>query len=222
MGFDYIETYGLGTDGLFFGSMTPAELKQMANNAGMRITSTHCDYFSPAEAPVIAEAANTLESDYVVLPWLSEERRANYLGEAENFNLIGEAFKGSGVRFAYHNHDFEFFKTENGEIPMELLIENTDAALVDYQADLYWIKKAGFDPVEFISKYPGRFCSYHIKDANEDLDQTTIGAGIIDFETILSKNAESGIKYVFIEDERTDDPLANIKAGHDYLRSISF
>ena len=76
------------------------------------------------------------------------------------------------------------------------------------------------DPLAFIQKYTGRFCSYHVKDANENLDQTTVGSGIIDFKSILAQNEEQGIDYIFIEDERTDDPLGNIEAGLKYVKAL--
>lgn len=105
---------------------------------------------------------------------------------------------------------------------MEILIEGTDPDKVDFQLDLYWVVKAEKDPLKIIDKYPGRFMAFHIKDANEELNQTTIGTGIIDFKTILENQKSAGYKYYFVEDERLDAPLMNVKAGHDYLRNLDF
>lgn len=83
-------------------------------------------------------------------------------------------------------------------------------------------KKAGVDPLGFVKKYPGRFCSYHVKDADINLDQTTVGEGIIDFESILKENKTTGIQYVFVEDERTDSPIENVKNGYNHLKSLNY
>ena len=222
MGYDYIEAFGLGTDGMYFGQTSPADLKAMVNGMGMRIESTHTSYFTAEDAPVMVEAAKAAGVKQLIIPYLTQDQRTDYLAHAENMNAVGKYFKEAGIEFGYHNHDFEFTPLEDGTLPMEILLENTDPELVNFQLDVYWIRKAGFEPLEFLAKHPGRYTSYHVKDANTDLDQTTVGTGIIDYDTLLAKNGEVGIKYVFVEDERTDDPLANIKAAHDYLENLTF
>lgn len=222
MGYDYIEAFGLGTDGMYFGQTSPAEFRDMVEGMGMRIASTHSSYFTAEDAPTMLQAAKNAGVDQLIIPYLSEEHRTDYELEAQNLNQIGEVFKDSGIKFGYHNHDFEFIALEDGRLPMEILLENTDPELVTFQLDVYWITKAGQDAMDFIQKYPGRFSSYHIKDADEDLNQTTVGKGIIDYKTLLSKNDEFGITHLFVEDEREDHPIENIKAAHDYLQELSF
>jgi len=217
-----VEGYGLSPAQNLHGGISPKEYFDTVKSAGMRIASCHSSLFNPEEAPSVIEAALQLETDWVNIAWISEEQRTDYYGLAENLNRIGEQFKEAGIGFGYHNHDFEFFETEEGEIPQEIMINNTDPEFVHFQADLYWFAKAGVDPLEYIEKYPGRFCSYHIKDANEALDQTTVGTGIIDFKAILSKNERAGIQYVFVEDERTETPLENVKKGYEYLKNLDF
>ena len=221
IGFDYVEAYGLSPEQTLAGGIAPKEYVETVKRAGMRIVSCHSGLFAPEDAPKIIESALELETDWINIAWLSEEQRGDYYQHAENFNKIGEQLRSVGIGFGYHNHDFEFFETEKGEIPMEILLENTDPEFVSFQADIFWIEKAGYNPLEFIQKYPGRFCSYHVKDADENLDQTDIGTGIIDFAAILN-DKDAGIEYVFIEDERTETPLENIKVGHDFLKNLDY
>lgn len=222
IGFNYVEGYGLNYEGIFPGLVTANQYERTVAQNGMRIASCHASYFQADEASRRIEIAHRLGVEWVVIAWLSEEQRSGYYKIAENLNAIGEQFKKAGIGFGYHNHDFEFDLTEEGEVPQEILMDNTDPEYVSFQADLYWFKKAGVDPLEYIKKYPGRFCSYHIKDANKDLDQTTIGTGIIDFESILAENKKAGIQYVFVEDERLNTPLENAKDGFNYLKGIEF
>jgi sugar phosphate isomerase/epimerase len=84
------------------------------------------------------------------------------------------------------------------------------------------VTKGGTNPMDLIKKFPGRGSLFHVKDAGEDLEQTTVGTGIIDFETILNARETAGLDYYFIEDERTDDPFANLKANFDYLNGSDF
>lgn len=221
-GFDFVEAYGLNPTGIFPGTVTANEYERIVKFAGMRIASCHSSYFQAEDTPNILEAAKRLGTDWVVIAWLSEAERGDYYAIAENLNAIGEQFKGSGIGFGYHNHDFEFWETEEGEIPMEILLENTDPENVSFQADLYWVKKAGLDPLTFIQKYPGRFCSYHVKDADADLNQVGVGEGIIDFAAIFAENKTAGVEYLFVEDERTQDPLEQIKSGYNHLKNLDY
>jgi sugar phosphate isomerase/epimerase len=153
---------------------------------------------------------------------LNNDLRKDYMAIADNLNKVGEKFKGSGVKFGYHNHAFEFELTEDGKVPLEILIENTDPELVTFQLDVYWVTNAGADPITLINKYPGRFSSFHIKDANDSLQQTTVGTGIIDFKSILGSQDVSKYTHYFVEDERADNPLDNLQADFDYVNSLEF
>lgn len=221
IGFNYIEAYGLSTDGTLYG-MSPTDYKNTVEYNGMSLVSSHSTYFTVEEAPVVIKAAKQAGLEYVIVPWLNEDLRSDYDAIAKTFNEVGAMFKEAGIGFGYHNHDFEFFPIEDGRIPLEILIEGTDPENVDFQLDLYWVAKAGSDPVAFINKYPGRFASFHVKDADKELNQTTVGEGIIDFKTILSAPKVSGMKFYFIEDERTDDPIGNLSKGLGNLKNLDY
>lgn len=221
VGFDYIEAYGLSTDGKLYG-MNPLEYKKAVEKHGMKLISTHSDYFTAEEAPIMIKAAKEAGLKYVIIPWISEDLRSDYEAVAENLDSIGAQFKEAGMGFGYHNHDFELYPTESGHIPLEILLEGTDPENVDFQLDLYWVVKAESDPMEIINKYPGRFAAFHIKDSDADRNQTTVGTGIIDFETVLSNQKTSGYKFYVVEDERTDDPFLNLKNAFEYLQALEY
>lgn len=220
-GYAYIEAYAMGTNGKIYG-MEPEEYRKKIEDLGMKVVSAHSSYFTAEEAPLMIETAKKAGLDMVIVPYLSDDLRGDYDAIAGNLNEVGAMFKEAGIEFGYHNHDFEFKPTSDGRIPLEILIEGTDPDNVSFQADLYWVVKAGHDPMELINKYPGRFNSFHVKDADSDLNQTTVGTGIIDFKTILENRDKAGIKYFFVEDERTDDPVANIKGAFDNLQKLDY
>lgn len=220
LGYSCIEAYGLGTDGKLFGQYTPEEFNTIVKNTGMYVASVHTGYFTDKQADIFINAALAMDTKHLVIPYLDESMREDYYGVAENLNRIGELCSSAGLRFGYHNHDFEFLITSDDRIPMDILITETDANKVSFQADLYWVRKAGVNPLEFVKKYPGRFLSYHVKDADNNLDQTTIGKGIIPFPEIFELNNISGVDYLFVEDERTETPIQNIEAGLTYLNSL--
>ena len=219
IGFDYIESYGLESDGKIL-NMEPEEYSRIVGDTGLRIASTHSAYFQAEESENFVEAALTAGIPHVIIAHLKEEDR-QYHKVAENLNKAGEQFKAAGIVFGYHNHAFEFEK--QGDLTgLEIMIQETDPDLVKFQLDLYWAVKGGTDPVSFIEKYPGRFCSFHIKDAAEDLEQTTVGTGIVPFEGVFNIKGKSGATQFFVEDERTDDPFGNVEAAFNYLNQASF
>lgn len=218
IGYKYIEAYGLGIDGKLLG-MAPADYKKVVSDLGMELISSHATYFTPEDAPAIIETSQAAGLKYLVIPYLSDDLRGDYYKIAENLNAVGELFKGTGIKFCYHNHAFEF-ELSNGEVPLEIMLKETQPDLVSFEADLYWVKKGGAEPMDLINKYPGRFSLYHVKDANPDLDQTTVGEGIIDFETIINAKETAGLEYYFVEDERTDDPFGNLKKAFDHVNGL--
>ena len=219
IGFDYIEAYGLNAEGTIL-DMAPEEYSRIVGDTGMKIASTHSSYFPAEQSEIFIESALNAGIPHVIIAHLSEEER-QYHQVAENLNKVGEQFKAAGIVFGYHNHAFEF-EPQGDLTGLEIMIQETDPELVKFQLDLYWAVKGGTDPVAFIEKYPGRFCSFHIKDAAEDLEQTTVGTGIVPFEGVFNIKGKSGATQFFVEDERTDDPFGNIEAAFNYLNQASF
>lgn len=220
MGYAYIEGYGMDQEGNIYG-MPAAEYKRIIEENGMQLISCHTSYFTPEQAPKIIETAQAIGLKYVIIPYLTEDMRSDYHAIAANLNAVGEMFKDTGVKFGYHNHAFEFEK-QGEDVPLEILLEETNPEHVTFQLDLYWVVKGGFDPMDLINRYPGRFTSFHVKDAAEDLEQTTLGAGTIDFTALLNARETAGLEYYFIEDERTDDPIGNLKADIEHIRTLDF
>ena len=72
-------------------------------------------------------------------------------------NVLGEKCHAAGLQLLYHNHDFELKKNENNIVILDYLLENTDPKYVNFQMDLFWVTKAGVDPLDYFNKYPGRF-----------------------------------------------------------------
>jgi sugar phosphate isomerase/epimerase len=140
-------------------------------------------------------------------------------------NKAAEICKKSGLMLGYHNHNFEW-RVVDGTTFYEVLLENTDPALVHLEMDIYWVVRAGQDPVKLFEKYPGRYALCHIKDmdkANHNLN-TEIGKGAIDFKAILTeKNIRlSGLKYFIVEQENyiDIDPFVSIKESCDYCKNV--
>ncbi len=225
IGYVNVEGYGLGTDGLYPGGIKPAEYRKVVEGVGMKLLSTHCGQFSPEEAPQMIDSAKTAGLKYLVVAGLSvpdEDRTIDtYKNVAAEFNKIGEQCKSAGIQFAYHNHAIEFQRIGD-QIPQEVLMDETEPGMVFFEADLFWVTKGGYDPRKLIKKYPGRISLFHIKEADEDGEETTAGQGTINFKSCFKAARKTGLEGYFVEDERTDDPIRNLKADFDYIANQKF
>jgi sugar phosphate isomerase/epimerase len=169
-------------------------------------------------------AARQIGHDFVTLGSLPASARgslAQWQRAAGVLNQAGRRAAGAGLRFAYHNHDFELTPVENA-VPLEVLIAETDPELVSFQLDVYWLTRAGHDPVNWLTLYPQRFVMLHLKDSSGPPDHrmTDVGAGVIDFPAVLAAAAAAGVRHSFVEHDRPADALASIRASYDYLSRL--
>ena len=137
---------------------------------------------------------------------------------------LGLKAKNAGLKLLYHNHDFEFKKDEDGIVPIDYLLENCNPDLVNFQMDLFWVTKAGADPLAYFEKYPGRFKMWHVKDMNQEGNFAPVGNGTIDFASILAQKEKSGMLYYMVEQDKTYTmkPLEAIKVSHKAIEHIGF
>lgn len=155
----------------------------------------------------VIDDALELGHRYLVMPYLTQEQRAGgidtYKRLAEFLNGVGETCRQRGVYLAYHNHDFEF-ETLQGQLPYDVLLEVPAENLL-MELDLYWTTKAGYDPIAYFKKHPGRFPLWHVKDMDSQGGFADVGSGVIDFDRIFAQRALAGLQHGFVERDQTDD-----------------
>lgn len=223
IGYNTIELAGY-RNGQFYGK-SPKEFKSIANDLGLKILSSH-NGIRPEQIEKIVEDNANLGVEFTVLPYLGNTQRKtldDYKKLAESFNTYGEACKKAGIQFAYHNHAFEF-DIMDGKIPYNVLLERTDPDLVTFEMDLYWIIKAGYEPLDYFNDFKGRFALWHVKDLDPDTEEyTEVGSGNIDFKEIFDNASISGMQYFFVELDNSVQPaLESIKISFDYLNKSEF
>ncbi len=225
LGFKHLEIYGY--DGKFFGK-SRTEFQSILKNVGLKVISSHhtTGIIHNEKGTLLNNWEKSVEdlhfigSKYMVCSYLFEEERSleHYKKLPELLNKSGEITNQSGIDFAYHNHDFEFEKFEDRTV-YDFILENTDSDLVKMELDLYWISKAGFNPLEYFEKYPKRFPLWHVKD----MKAGTKGNGTIDFKTIFEAKEKAGLKYWFLEQDSSDnDIFESIKISKNYIDNHSY
>ena len=211
MGYEDLELYGYdGEAGTFYG-FKAAEFKKILEDVNLTTSSGHYGlpaFFDSPEEDLLRyvdqciEGAHAVGHSFVTWPWLDPKDRniEGFKKLCAKLNLIGERVKAGGLRFAYHNHGFEF-EDHNGQIGYDIITNQTDPELVKLQLDLYWVAHdSQLSSEDWIRKQAGRIVMWHIKDMHkESRDYTELGNGSIDFLPILPLAETSGLEYYYLE-----------------------
>jgi len=227
MGYTNIETAGY-VDGMIY-NMSPSEFKRRVDDLGMQLTSAHLMHImsdNRTEDMAWWSRATAAHAEagfkYMVMPWApftgEDANLDNVQRYAEYFSNIGMITSASSISFGYHNHEFEFTNKIDGVPLYDVLIENMNTRVVFMQNDVYWTQVGGYDPVEYLKKYPRVIRTLHLKD------ETYIGSsGNMDFRAILNQFHANGMRDWYVEvEEYVGTPQEDVKRSFDYLNAADF
>ena len=205
---------------------TPADVRAILDRHGLSAPSTHIALGEIDAWKASLDTAKAIGHEYIVVPWIPQEKRLTLDGwknVAGVFNRAAQLAHDAGLQFAYHNHDFEFPKLE-GQVPYDVLLQNTDPKLVQLEIDLYWLTKGGQDPLSYFSRWPGRIPLVHVKDSAgaPEHKMVDVGQGKIDWKRIFAKREQAGIKHFFVEHDQPPQPFQDIAASYRYLSQLEF
>lgn len=221
MGYKYVEHANY--IGRKFYGWEAKEFKKRLDDLGMKMPSGHTvmgkmhwddakNEFTDLWKYTVEDAA-IMGQELVISPSIDMGIRKDknlLLKYMDIFNKSGELCQKSGMRFGYHNHDFEFSEKLEGELLYDIMLNNTDPTLVAQQLDIGNMINGGGVPAEVMKKFPGRFVSMHVKDevpaksGNEHFESTVLGkgSGQIDVQALVKLgDKEGGTKHFIIEQE---------------------
>ena len=209
-----------------FYKRTPSDWRDILRQNGLSAPSSHVTVEAIETKPEQTFAdAHTVGVEWLVMRSLPRGRQQtvdDWKRVAAQFNHAAARAKEAGFRFAFHNHN-DVFRAVDGVTPIEILMKETDPALVSYELDCYWAVSGGGDPVALLARYPGRFKMLHIKDGKppyDDASQTDVGVGSLDFKPILAK--AQGVEHYFTESDSAADPIAFAANAYKYLSTLEF
>jgi len=223
---------------------TAQQVRTWIDDAGLRAVSGHDglnldvpdgQWESAYQATL--QGAKTLGQQFTGVAWHPGPHTVErYKFLADRFNKAARMASRAGLQFFYHNHDFEFSNKQPDGTPLyDILLNETDANLVKFELDLYWIVVGGESPVDYLARDPARWPLYHVKDKtwkdrpeNEN-NWEDVGPGSIDFPDIFAAGQGRRVdKHFIIEHDwpqlsHPNDPQAEYKTaqtGLDYLRNV--
>jgi sugar phosphate isomerase/epimerase len=228
IGFGEVETAGLG-------ALSAQQFRKLLDDAGLRCPSAHLQ-FDPDNLGAALDQAHALGVRYATSgslrgalsatgagPRTSPPQGGMSLDEAQHTaelaNRIGEQARRAGLQYAYHNHDFEFAEQPGGVSGYDMLLRETDPALVQFEIDCGWMVVGGRDPRDYFSRYPGRFPMIHVKDFLPAAAHgaahpgAELGHGMIDYGPIFAAAEKAGLKHYFAEQEGPFTRMTQIEAA---------
>lgn len=230
IGYKEVELYGFASVNGFFGT-SAKELKAILTDTGLKSPSGHFDFYNYLknkdaldDVKELIETAKILGCKYITIPYLAKDLRENGIDSykliAEKINKAAEICQSSGIQLAYHNHDFEFEKI-GITTGFEVLLNETDKNLVDFEIDLYWVIRSGNNPLQLFKDNPKRFSMWHVKDMDKIKPEwnTEIGNGSINFNEIFAYAKLSGMKHFYVEHETNYQPnlFESVEKSYNYI-----
>lgn len=221
MGFKQIES-AKSQLGHYYG-LSAAEMKNHCTENGLTLRSGHVQVDEKWKDTL--NEAEKSGQEFLVCSSMPTNGQTilNYQKVAEKFNKAGSDCRKRGIKFGYHNHDYEF-DTVNGKVLYDVLLTNTDPDLVHMELDLGWVIAAGKDPLLYFKNYPGRFPLWHLKDMNiAEKHSVELGQGQLDIKSIFREAKLAGMKYFFVEQEEfAHNPADSMKQNMLYLNNLDY
>jgi sugar phosphate isomerase/epimerase len=224
------------TKNAFYGYQ-PLEVKALLKDLGLTTPSVHLDLLTMrTNMQPALESLSALGTKYVAIPAINNPQdRSDFNKLADEFSAFGEEMSKHGLTFVYHNHGYEH-TVQDGKNLMDTLLTQTDASLVKFELDIFWMTAAGANPIEYLNKYPGRFKLLHLKDASEPVrfsgdggsfDQwmplfpkmADPGTGVFDIPGIIEAAKKSGTEHFYLERDLTPNPDTTLANSFTYLKS---
>ena len=224
-----LKSYGYGDVQPFHDQYDePQMMRDMLDELGLtsRTGHFHLSMFDGKAEPVIS-AARVLGMQLVVAPWLEVEDRPH---DVEGWKAIGSRLRkikaviaDAGLGFAWHNHDFEFERLDDGSYGIEHLLSDD----IDFAMDIGWVFRAGLDPKPWLSRYAGRIPVVHVKDVakpGENLDEdgfADVGEGTMDWPGLWKAAVAAGSGLMIAEHDAPSDWRRFALTSAKAMRSLS-
>lgn len=210
---------------------------RLVKTSGLKVVSIHQDLGSVERNPeTVAEEAGKFGTDRIVITGMyhfsyGDAEEVKKL--AERLNQAGEALKAEGIRLFYHNHNCEFLKNASGKNAYQILLEETDPAVVNFEFDSYWCAECGENPLAVMEALGGRMKLWHINDRGTrqtgpcmtpivKSDSMELGTGSMPLEALSEKAKAIGVEAVILESHRNwidNSPIKSFEKSAAFMRA---
>ncbi len=212
------------------------DLKKMVDDHGLKLTSGHFDF---AKLDEMVEYAAEAGMEHMVCPFTPQEfwgSAEGFARAADRFNKVATKAKAAGLKFGYHNHNYEFKKLPavNGVVDDAFTVLLREfSSDVTVELDVFWAVAGGADPIALLKQYPEKIRLIHMKDrtaaapvgappSGEASQFTEMGAGTIDWKGVLALSKQHGITKYFMDQDGVSIPVMDSLAkSFEFLKNVA-
>ncbi|MEJ6950442.1 sugar phosphate isomerase/epimerase family protein [Natronospora cellulosivora (SeqCode)] len=205
-----------------FGDIDASVMKAHLDRLGLKAVGSHTAIdLLENELDDVINYNLTIGNSYITVPYAEYKSKEDFLSMAEKLNEWGNILKEKGLTLCYHNHDQEF-EAFDGEYGLDLMYENVDSDLLKVELDIYWVKKAALDPVDYLSKYSQRTPLVHLKDMDAETGVfAEVGEGVIDIQAIIKQANKGAAEWLIVEQDICQRPaLESIEISINNLKKM--
>ena len=212
LGYASVEGYGGMVDSA--AGLDARQLKSQLEDCGFTMPTCHIgiEQLEQSQKEVVM-LANTLGIEKIFVPAIAEKERTTNADDwkslAGRLQKLNQSYSNEGLTVGWHNHAFEFNATDNGELPLDILMEN--APDIELELDLAWAVIGKQDPLALLDKYGKRIVAAHIKDlaaSGECTDEdgwADVGHGTMDWSGLHAELTKQGVQYFVMEHDNPSD-----------------
>lgn len=200
---------------------------------GLIAPSAHAPVIDADDASRAFAAAAELGVQILIDPYIPAERWQTLDDAArlaDRVNTLASQAKSSGLRFGYHNHQWELVTQVDGRPILDAFVDRLDAEVV-LELDTFWATVGGADAPALLRRLGDRVPLIHVKDgrlptgtAAPDAaaiaavleNQLPAGSGDVDVRAILEAAPDATRVIEF--DQYSGDVFDGIAASAAWLR----
>ena len=221
MGYNAVQVSGVGP-------IEPENLKEITDKEDLKICATHVSFGRMQNnLDSVIKQHKLWDCKYVgvgSMPGEYREGKAGIVKFAKEASEIARELKKNDLQFIYHNHNFEFVKYD-GKTGLQILFEESDPEVFDFEIDTYWVQAGGADPVKWIKKMDDRMKVVHFKDMVMDKERNQImaevGEGNLNWPAIIDACQEIGVEWCAVEQDTCQrSPFESLEISLNNLKDM--
>ncbi|MUT67581.1 sugar phosphate isomerase/epimerase [Paenibacillus sp. NEAU-GSW1] len=219
LGFEGVEFAG-------YGGIEAEKMRDLLQELNLKVIGSHIG-LQLLEEKIDEEIAylHTIGAKYASIPWLEEDQRSAEAWQQhfDKFEQYGKRFRDAGIQLLYHNHDFEFHVSFDGNFVFDELFDRIGPDLLKVEMDIGWVQYAGQDPLEYVTKYAGRLPILHLKDflkGENGMDTVELGRGLLPRVELIELSEKIGVEWIIVEqDNCANPPLEAVEESLNWLKN---
>lgn len=201
-----------------FSGMTAKEYKSLCDELGLTISGAHlsANFLIEGKADEMIEYLKEVGCPRYILPSIKFDTAEDIDAAVELINKYEPKFRENGLSLMYHNHHREFMFNKDKMFSHLAFQKRTN---VKFEIDVYWVYRAGLNPLYVLEQLKDRVEVIHLKDGNMQ-EGMPIGKGEVPIAEVIEWATKNGVDMVVENEPTAERELEEAKECIDFLKTL--